>query len=171
MIVPNHRVDRVLSFLSSRPNWDPPTPSHAGESVSPPVVPGGRTHSIAGEGMHGWVPIPTRGQTLWFSRYIIQYMYFVIVSFFLYSSVFSFDVCKFCLLLFLMLHLFSLWFCSIKWSCSFIFCTVLKGDLLDFLCILFNTALSAAPQIQLCRRMLGLDQGYCDCGIVSQTLG
>jgi hypothetical protein len=27
------RVDKVLSFLSSRPNWDSPTPSHAGECV------------------------------------------------------------------------------------------------------------------------------------------
>jgi hypothetical protein len=36
-------VDRVLSFLSSRPNWDSPPPSHAGECVvylSPPLVPG-----------------------------------------------------------------------------------------------------------------------------------
>ncbi len=36
-----HRVDRVLSFLSSRPNWDSPTPSHAGECVPPSLVPGG----------------------------------------------------------------------------------------------------------------------------------
>jgi hypothetical protein len=28
-----HRVDRVLGFFSSRPNWDPPTPSPAGECV------------------------------------------------------------------------------------------------------------------------------------------
>ncbi len=26
-----HRVDRVLGFFSSRPNWDSPTPSPAGE--------------------------------------------------------------------------------------------------------------------------------------------
>ncbi len=53
-----------LQYFSSRPNWDPPTPwpSHFGSR-------GGGTHSLAGEG--GWgVPIPTRGQTLWFSRYI-----------------------------------------------------------------------------------------------------
>jgi hypothetical protein len=29
-----HRVDRVLGFLSSRPNWGSPTPSHSGECVS-----------------------------------------------------------------------------------------------------------------------------------------
>jgi hypothetical protein len=40
-----HRVDRVLSAFSSRANWDFPTPHiHAGEYVSPPLVPeGGHT--------------------------------------------------------------------------------------------------------------------------------
>ncbi len=28
-------VDRVLGFFSSRPNWDPPTPSSEGECVLP----------------------------------------------------------------------------------------------------------------------------------------
>ncbi len=43
-----HRVDRLLGFFSSRPNWDP---SHPQESVfHPPLVPGGGTHSLAGEG-------------------------------------------------------------------------------------------------------------------------
>ncbi len=31
-----HRVDRVLGFFSSRPNWKPPTPSPAGECAPPP---------------------------------------------------------------------------------------------------------------------------------------
>jgi hypothetical protein len=31
-----YRVDRMLGFFFSRPNWDPHTPSHAGESVPPP---------------------------------------------------------------------------------------------------------------------------------------
>jgi hypothetical protein len=36
-----HRVDRVLSFLSSRPNWGSPTPSHIGDCVPLPLlVPG-----------------------------------------------------------------------------------------------------------------------------------
>jgi hypothetical protein len=36
----NHRVDSVLCLFSSHLNWDPPTPSTAGEWV-PPYVPGG----------------------------------------------------------------------------------------------------------------------------------
>ncbi len=37
--------------------------------VCPPLVPGGEgAQSLAGEG--GGVPIPTRGQILWYSRYI-----------------------------------------------------------------------------------------------------
>jgi hypothetical protein len=35
-----HRVDRVLSFFSSRPNWNYPTPSHAGD-VCPSFGSGG----------------------------------------------------------------------------------------------------------------------------------
>ncbi len=58
-----HRVDRVLSFLSSRPNWDSPTPSNAGylECTPPPPPPGSEGHTRLGEG--GGVPIPTRGQS------------------------------------------------------------------------------------------------------------
>jgi hypothetical protein len=36
-------------FLSSRPNWLP-LPPHRQVSVAPPLVPGGGTHLLAGEG-------------------------------------------------------------------------------------------------------------------------
>ncbi len=53
-----HRVDRVLSFLSSRRN---------NRDSPPPFLGGGHTHL----GERGWgVPIPTRRQRLWYSRYI-----------------------------------------------------------------------------------------------------
>jgi hypothetical protein len=47
-----HRVDRVLGFFFSRPNWDPPPPipSPTGECV-PSFGSEGGTHSLAGEGM------------------------------------------------------------------------------------------------------------------------
>ncbi len=44
------RVDRVLSFFSSRRNWDPPTPSPAGESVPPPLWLGRGGGGGGGEG-------------------------------------------------------------------------------------------------------------------------
>jgi hypothetical protein len=50
-IVPNHRVGRVLSFLSSRRNWDFPNPSPTGECAPPPPVLGGRAHWLAREGL------------------------------------------------------------------------------------------------------------------------
>jgi hypothetical protein len=46
-----HRVDRMLSFLPSRRNWDSPNPSPAGECAPPPLVPGGGAHLLAREGM------------------------------------------------------------------------------------------------------------------------
>jgi hypothetical protein len=65
----------VLGFFSSRLNWDYPTPSPTGECVPPsqagecvPLWLGWGTHSLAEEGVG--VPIPTRGQTQWYSRYI-----------------------------------------------------------------------------------------------------
>ncbi len=64
MKILRRRVDRVLSFFSTRPNWD-----SSGVCV-PPLwfrLPGG-TYSLAGEGVG--VPIRTRGRTLWYSRYI-----------------------------------------------------------------------------------------------------
>ncbi len=63
-----HRIDRVHSFFSSRPNWDSPAPSHVGEYTPLPLVPGG--HALEGERGWGGVPIRTRGPTLWYSRYI-----------------------------------------------------------------------------------------------------
>ncbi len=66
----SHRVDRVMGFFSCCPNRDSPTPSPAGECVPPPLVRGGGGFTLAC-GRGGWcVPIPTRGQTLWYSSYI-----------------------------------------------------------------------------------------------------
>ncbi len=65
----HHRVDRVLGFFSSRLNWDLPAPSHAGECVSPLCFRGGDTLARGRGG--GRVPIRTRGQTLWYARYIV----------------------------------------------------------------------------------------------------
>jgi hypothetical protein len=48
MVGCNHRVDRVRGFFPSRPNWDPPQ-----ASVFPPLVPGGPTYVLAGEGVGG----------------------------------------------------------------------------------------------------------------------
>ncbi len=62
-----HRVGRVLSFFSSRRNWDSPNPSPAGECALPPGSGGGGT--LAGERGVGRVPIPTRRHTLWYSLY------------------------------------------------------------------------------------------------------
>jgi hypothetical protein len=68
---PIEYVDWVLSFFSSHPKWDSPTPLPAGERAPPPLwFRGGGTHTLAGGRGGGSVPIPTRGQTLWNSRYI-----------------------------------------------------------------------------------------------------
>jgi hypothetical protein len=67
--VPDHREGRVLSFFSSRRNWDSPNPSPEGRVFPPPPWFRGEEHTRLRE--RGWVvPIPTRGQTLWYSRYI-----------------------------------------------------------------------------------------------------
>ncbi len=48
-----HRVGRVLSFFSSRRNWDSRNPSPAGECAPPPPFgSGGRAQSLARE--RGW---------------------------------------------------------------------------------------------------------------------
>jgi hypothetical protein len=65
----SHRVDRVLRLFSSRRYWDSPTPSPACECVLLPFGGGGGGYSrLGGEGVG--VPIPTRGQTLLYFRYI-----------------------------------------------------------------------------------------------------
>ncbi len=68
----------MLSFFSSRPNWDSPIPLHAGECVLPHFGPGGRAHSLAGEGVGG-VPIPTRGHNCCTGTLDVRYMYFVVL--------------------------------------------------------------------------------------------
>jgi hypothetical protein len=57
----NHKVGRVLGLFYSRRNWDSPTPSPAGECVSPPLG----AHSLVGEGGRGGggVLILTRAHT------------------------------------------------------------------------------------------------------------
>ncbi len=62
----SHRVERVLSFLSSRPNWDSTAPLTYKRVCSPLLWFGGRggTQLACGRGSGG-VPIPTRGQILW----------------------------------------------------------------------------------------------------------
>jgi hypothetical protein len=64
-----NRVGRVLSFSSSRWNWDSPNPWPAGECVLPPFGSGGNV-TLAGEGGGGRVQIPTRGHTQWYSLFI-----------------------------------------------------------------------------------------------------
>jgi hypothetical protein len=58
-----HRVDRVLSFLSSRQNsnWDSPTPSHAGQwqCAPPPFWFRREAHLLTGEGSGRADPILT----------------------------------------------------------------------------------------------------------------
>jgi hypothetical protein len=64
-----HRIGRVLSFFSSRLNWDSPNLSPAGECAPCPFGSGGRG-TLDGERGGGRVPIPTRGHTLWYSIFI-----------------------------------------------------------------------------------------------------
>ncbi len=65
-----YRVGRVVSFFSSRRNWDSPNPSPAGECEPPPPFGSGGRGTFAGERRVGRVPIPTRGLTLWYSLYL-----------------------------------------------------------------------------------------------------
>ncbi len=67
-----HRIDRVLSFFSSRPNWESPTPSVSlpQASVFPPLLwfRGGYTCGRGGEGVRG--PNSDEVSTLLYSSYI-----------------------------------------------------------------------------------------------------
>ncbi len=47
----NKYIHRVLSFFSSRRNWNSPTSIAAGECAPLPLVLGGGAHSLAGEGL------------------------------------------------------------------------------------------------------------------------
>jgi hypothetical protein len=82
----SHRVDQStkLSLQSSELGLHPPLPPPTRRPVCTPPPPfgsGRRAHSLAGEGM-GAVPILTRGQTLWYFRYIctlcLQYFHAVL---------------------------------------------------------------------------------------------
>ncbi len=72
-----HRVDSARLFLS-RPNWDPSTPSPAGERV-PPLGSGGVSHSLVGEGVGGGSQF--RRGDIHYGTVGILYMYFVITKF------------------------------------------------------------------------------------------
>ncbi len=74
------RVGRVLSFFSSRWNWDSPNPSPASECTPPPFGSGGRG-TLAGERGGGRVPIPKRGHTLC-SLYVCTLCCLLSLSFF-----------------------------------------------------------------------------------------
>ncbi len=65
--VADHSVSRVISFFSSRRNWDSPTPHPPPASVPPPHRVPGRRGTLACERGGGRVPVPTMGHTLWYS--------------------------------------------------------------------------------------------------------
>ncbi len=86
------RVDRVLSFFSSRWNWDSPA-SHRRWVCPPPLAGGGGVHTRWRE--RGWgVPIPTREYTPWYSMYIVH-VFFVVhhASLVLYNFLVSSHYC------------------------------------------------------------------------------
>ncbi len=70
----------MLSFFSSRPNWDSPTPLHAGECVPshlPSLVPGGRAHSLR---ERGWGESQFRRGDIHCGTLDVLYMYFVVLG-------------------------------------------------------------------------------------------
>jgi hypothetical protein len=74
-----HRVGRVLSFFSSRQNWDSPNPSPAGECALPPRF---------GSGGRGTLPGERRGGESQFQRGDIHCgnLYTHFLMFFLYRT-------------------------------------------------------------------------------------
>jgi hypothetical protein len=82
-----HRVDRVLSFVSSRWNWDSHPLTCRRVCIPPPLVPGGGGQSMGEEGMGG--PNSDAGTyTLWYSMYLCT-SWFTLVAFCLYLIVTS----------------------------------------------------------------------------------
>ncbi len=72
-----NRLDRVLGFLSNRRYWLLPPP-HPQASVAPPLVPGG--HTRLRERRRG-EPIRTKVKTLWYFRYSIIPLRFILSNF------------------------------------------------------------------------------------------
>jgi hypothetical protein len=68
-----HRVGRVLSFFSSRRNWDSPTPLAAGECAPPPFGPGGGNTRLQ---QKGWGSHNSEEVTYTVVLYV--YKYFVV---------------------------------------------------------------------------------------------
>ncbi len=68
----NHRVGRVLSFFSSRRNWDPPPPHPRASVAPPPLVPGGGEARLR---ERGWESPNSDEET--YTAVLFIYMYFV----------------------------------------------------------------------------------------------